>query len=68
MRLNHWIELGFDNSRLIGKQLRVSCSQCEVLAINGTPCHETGCSHEMHLCKGCDTIIPLRQKYCADCQ
>lgn len=22
---------------------RVWCNQCEALAINGTPCHETGC-------------------------
>jgi hypothetical protein len=28
-----------------GKQ-RVWCNQCEMLSINGVPCHETGCRNE----------------------
>lgn len=24
----------------------VSCNQCQMLSINGTPCHETGCPNE----------------------
>ena len=35
---------GFDVSYLTdGGGLRVRCSQCEALVINGVACHETGC-------------------------
>lgn len=42
---------GFDRSERIGrddsgrfcKGVRVRCSQCEALVINGMACHETGC-------------------------
>lgn len=47
---------------------RPRCSQCEVLVINNTPCHETGCPNARHECRGCDALIPVRQKYCEDCQ
>ncbi len=33
------VALGFDKSTTH----RVSCSQCEALVINQTPCHEHGC-------------------------
>lgn len=37
---------GFDRSRTSPdspSHVRVGCSQCQALVINGTPCHETGC-------------------------
>jgi hypothetical protein len=46
---------------------RPKCSQCEVLVINGVACHETGCSNAVHECHGCNELIPMRQKYCAEC-
>jgi hypothetical protein len=33
-----------DNGRFC-KGVRVKCSQCAALVINGMACHETGCSH-----------------------
>ena len=47
--------------------IRPACSQCQVLVINGTACHETGCPHATTECHGCSAIIPARQRYCADC-
>jgi len=68
-KLSKLIERGFDNSKYIGfGRFRVSCSNCEVVFINGIPTHETGCSHAKHECNGCDAIIPINQKYCEDCQ
>jgi hypothetical protein len=58
---------GFDDSTKSGRHLRVACSQCEALVINGVPTHETGCPHAMHECAGCNEVIPLRQRYCATC-
>jgi hypothetical protein len=36
---------GFDKILIERKErsIRVSCSQCEALVINGVACHETGC-------------------------
>lgn len=34
---------GFDKSSREGTSVDISCSQCEVLVINGVPCHERGC-------------------------
>ena len=64
-------QLGFDLSSHVPftTQYRVRCSQCEAAAINGVPCHETGCPHALKECHGCNTLIPARgPKYCADCQ
>ncbi len=37
-------ERGFDESyKSRDGAVRVRCSQCDALVINGTPCHETGC-------------------------
>ena len=60
---------GFDKSRQVkpGEHIRVGCSQCEALCINGVPTHEIGCPNAMHECAGCNEIIPMRQKYCATC-
>ena len=37
--------LGFDRTEnvLFTSRYRIRCSQCEACAINGVPCHETGC-------------------------
>lgn len=47
---------------------RVKCNQCEAISINGVACHETGCHNAKHECKGCNELIPVRQRYCADCR
>lgn len=38
---------GFDRAEHIPftKRYRIRCSQCQAAAINGYPCHETGCPH-----------------------
>ncbi len=61
---------GFDQCRMTLNRpatIRVSCSQCEALVINGIACHETGCPNATHECKGCNEQIPIRQTYCQDC-
>lgn len=62
--------LGFDLSTHVAftKNFRVACSCCEALVINGCPTHETGCSQAVHECNGCNTLIPIKQRYCADCR
>jgi hypothetical protein len=59
---------GFDNSEISGQSIKVRCSQCEALVINGTATHETGCPRNLHECSGCNELIPIRQRYCVDCQ
>jgi hypothetical protein len=62
--------LGFDaSSNTFGRPtlFSVACSSCQATVINGVPCHETGCQNEMHECRGCNTLIPARQRYCEDC-
>ena len=66
MTLHEVIELGFDGSSKNGKFVRIRCSQCEAVFINGIPCHETGCPHTRYACKGCDTILDYNG-YCEDC-
>lgn len=58
---------GFDASHHTGRTVKVGCSQCAALVINGIACHETGCVNQVHECAGCMTFVPVRQKYCADC-
>ena len=61
--------LGFDRSCVVPfeRGARIGCSQCQAASINGVPCHERGCPHATHECKGCNETIPARQTYCADC-
>jgi hypothetical protein len=66
-KLDHFVALGFDNSELAKGFVRVRCSQCEMLAINGTATHEHGCPNATHECNGCSVVIPMRQRYCQDC-
>ena len=49
--------------------IRVGCTQCEVLVIMGTPCHETGCRNAMRECSGCNNLIPALKfrRFCEDC-
>ena len=60
---------GFDRSNHVPftKQYHVGCSQCNALCINNVACHETGCTHDTHECRGCNEIIPRRQTYCQAC-
>lgn len=42
-------EQGFDKSYISledGVSVRIRCSQCDALVIQGVPCHETGCPNE----------------------
>lgn len=74
MTLEQLHELGFDNSREtepdmhMKRGVQVGCSQCEVMVINGTPCHETGCVNQTHNCIECDAPVKGRMKsLCDDC-
>jgi hypothetical protein len=67
-RLDHYREaLGFDLSARSGKYVRVRCSQCEALVINGVATHEHRCPNAKHECNGCGNVIPMNQRYCEDC-
>ena len=61
---------GFDDSTQIQfrSAVDVRCSQCNALVINGIPAHEHGCPNAVHECHGCNDLIPVRQRYCVDCQ
>ncbi len=59
--------LGFDASARTGRHVRVGCSQCAALVINGVACHETGCPHEVHECRGCSSLVARGVRYCPDC-
>ena len=62
--------LRFDRSTHIPftRQYRIQCSACAALVISGVPCHEIGCPQATRECNGCNARIPVRQKYCEDCQ
>ncbi len=68
-KLDELRAMGFDNSKHVPftKTYSVKCSQCEALVINGTPCHETGCSNQRYECRGCNTLLPYRG-YCENCR
>ncbi len=43
-RLQWLCDQGFDKSHCTeGEEIRVRCSQCQALVVNGVPCHEAGC-------------------------
>lgn len=66
MTLSELEFLGFDSSESDGEgYLRVRCSRCEALVINGTPCHERGCSNKSHECRECGCSIPAGES--CDC-
>lgn len=64
-----WLErLGFDACRTMrGGRVRLGCSQCEALSINGVPTHETGCPNATKECDGCNATVPARVRYCEEC-
>lgn len=66
-QLARLMDRGFDLSRTTQGGYKVRCSQCEALVINGVATHEHGCPNAVHECKGCNELIPLKQRYCADC-
>ena len=78
-KLHFWIDglvlRGFDTSSIVSsatwrgqlEYIRVSCSQCEALVINGVAYHETGCPNEKHECNGCNELVSRGRKYCEDC-
>ena len=68
MRLAQLRTLGFDESYHVpfSKMFKVRCSQCRACAINGIPCHETGCPNTRYECKGCNALLNYRG-YCQDC-
>jgi hypothetical protein len=41
---------------------------CATAVINGIPAHERSCPNTMHECNGCNNLVPMRIKYCGDCQ
>jgi hypothetical protein len=71
--LTELFERGFDNSEVdeADGTVRVKCSACEALVINGTPCHETGCTNKAGECFECGAPIPgAGNRYrpiCDDC-
>lgn len=46
---------------------RVRCSACQVVRINGIPCHETGCPNQTHECAECEALIPRGYRLCESC-
>ena len=69
MKLQTLFSLGFDLSKHVPftRRFTVRCSQCAALAINGVPCHETGCPNQRHECHGCNATVPRGVRYCEDC-
>ena len=47
---------------------RMECSQCQMLAINGVACHETGCpiGPVVAHCSSCDEALTRGKVYRAD--
>ena len=73
MTLDQLHARGFDRSTAYREDeegeryLSVRCSQCEACVINGTPCHENGCTNIVHECKGCNAAVLRRGAYCGEC-
>ena len=60
---------GFDNSRVSGAHtVRIGCTACDAIAIQGVACHESGCPNAQKECAGCNELVPMRVKYCEDCR
>jgi hypothetical protein len=58
---------GFDLTTITKGVVHVRCSQCQSLVICGVSTHERGCPNARHECEGCNELVPLNQRYCADC-
>lgn len=48
------------------RKVRVSCDQCQMLSINGFPCHETGCPNSRSRWDA-DSQTWIKQRKCFDC-
>lgn len=69
MELNELRRRGFDRSRcLFGNYLRLRCSQCEAVFLNGVPCHEFGCPNATGECTECGGIVPKHIRMCDECR
>ncbi len=67
-RLTVLLAWGFDRSTQVRPgRIRVSCSQCAAVAVNGTPCHETGCPNVKVECRECDGPADKRSRLCESC-
>jgi len=64
---NRLIDQGFDQTYIRSGHVRLACSQCEALTINGIATHEHSCPNARRECKGCNEQIAVNQRYCANC-
>ncbi len=62
MNVKHLKALGFDLSYSRGKILFPRCSQCQFIAVNGTPTHEIGCPNAVQECRGCNELLPMNNE------
>jgi hypothetical protein len=53
---------GFDLTHAVPfeRGVRLRCSQCEALSINGIPTHERGCPNVVPVCRECGNLDPDR--------
>lgn len=58
---------GFTVGKKVNRTRRMSCDQCQVMVINGIPCHEHGCPNQVFECKGCWALVKRAGSCCADC-
>lgn len=76
MTLKQLIDYGFDTSEHFNDHThdddqgynKAGCSQCQVMVINGIPCHETGCPNQTHECQECMTQIKKGRRICDECE
>jgi hypothetical protein len=61
------IAAGFDESYIKDKFVKIKCSQCNALVLQGIACHEDHCPNTKYRCRGCYTWIEY-YGYCQDCQ
>lgn len=63
VRLEQLEREGFDASYIVDdERIKVKCSQCAALAINGVACHETGCRNQPRECRECGDLIPRGER------
>ncbi len=57
---------GFDLSAPIASErsIKVACSQCAAVVINGHPSHEPACPNKPNRCRECGTTVPKGQLCC----
>lgn len=61
-------EMGFDDcSKSSSGHVRIGCSQCQALAVNGVATHEHGCPNRTYECRGCSNRVRRAGSYCGDC-